>query len=400
MEKAKCKAKKCFSKFGIKFLVGTEIETTLKGINCELCDYCHICDNCPTCEHCQENMDYCSYCDPNEVRDYAIRIGIIDENQDIDICEVCQEYNLWRDIICQRCDPCTDCEYYRNPEYCPYSDEYLLENIDFNRIEKYIDRYYEDGSCGLEFPTKPFSSIAEYYKAIKTIVSVIGKENIKTTKECGGHINISWINQRTKKTWKDYKYTIAKNIMFFSDLLSYMFCSKYTYCRSQWATFPPKYHEIEEYITDKANYPLVLLKSNRIEIRFPDAVNSPNNHTLLTATLLAISFNTKMTYLNRSNFHITKEIYEDIRKYGNPLLERQINILKDKYTILKRIVKPYLIEFSRELRINLVKALDWRFKYPRYTTMAKLNFKQFSLIKNVKLSTIAMQIQRPLLAYC
>ena len=396
----------------IRYKIGTEIETTLKGFSCEDCDYCVICDNCPVCRDCQENHYYCDNCD-EEIRqrivDEALEHGYITEEEaeelkkDLDndeICDICQRFELWRDIICSRCDPCYDCEYYRNPEYCPYDDYGLPDFVDFDKIEPYIDRYYEDGSCGLEFPTKPFSSIAEYYKAIKTIVSVIGKDYIKTTDNCGGHINLSWRNIKNGKTHEDYEYLIAKNIIFFSDLLSYMFNSKYTYHRYNWSKMPKYYDEIHDFIIDKNNYPLVLLKDDRIEVRFPDAVNSPNNHTLLTAVLLAISFNVKNCYLNEKNFETTKEIYETIRHDGEKPNNEQLSILKDKYVLLRRIVKPYLKEFSYELNVDLVKALDWRFRNPRFTTMKRLNFKQFSLDKRIKLETIATTIQKPLMAFC
>lgn len=370
------------------YLIGTEVETTLKE------DI--YCDECTVCDDCERYMDYCENCDESTRRsiiDTAIREGLIDEDEidNVDICEVCQRNYLYRDVICPSCNPC---------ENCPYYDQYTIDDINISKIEPYIDGYYEDGSCGLEFPTKPFSSIAEYYKAIKTIVSVIGKDCIKTTNNCGGHINISWRNLKTNKTHEDYEYLIAKNIIFFSDLLSYIFNSKYTYHRYNWSKMPKYYDEIHDFITDKSNYPLVLLKDDRIEVRFPDAVNSPNNHTLLTAVLLAISFNVKNCYLNEKNFEKTKEIYDTIRYYGDKPNQEQLSILKDKYVLLRRIVKPYLKEFSYELNVDLVKALDWRFRNPRFTTMKRLNFKMFSMDKRIKLETIATTIQKPLMAFC
>lgn len=404
----KCNKNKNRKLFYIEYKIGTEIETTLKGFSCEDCDHCVICDDCPVCGNCQENHYYCDNCD-EEIRqrivDEALRCGYIteEEAEEInggDICDLCQRYQLWSDVICSNCDPCYDCEYYMNPEYCPLDNYGLPENIDINEIEPYIDRYYEDNSCGLEFSTKPFSSIAEYYNAIKTIVKTIGKDYIKTTDECGGHINISWKNIKTGKTHKDYEFLIAKNIIFFSDLLSYMFNSKYTYCRYEWSKMPNYYEDIDDFIISKTNYPLVLLKADRIEIRFPDAVNSPNNHTLLTAVLLAISFYTKQCFLNEKSFKVTLDIYDTIRYHGKAPNKKQLSILKDKYALLRRIVKPYLKEFSYELNVDLVKALDWRFRNPRFTTMARLNFKMFSMDKRIKLETIATTIQKPLMAFC
>ena len=416
MEGIKCKKFGNGNKNGklkyISYLIGTEIETTIEGHTCDTCDYCAICDNCPVCGDCQENRYYCDNCD-SETRENIIyrawRHGYITEEEaeelkkDLDndgICDICQRFELWRDTICPYCHPCYDCEYYRNPEYCPYDDYGLPDFVDFDKIEPYIDRYYEDGSCGLEFPTKAFDNLKDYYNAIKTIVSVIGKDYIKTTYNCGGHINISWENIKTGKTHKDYEFLIAKNIIFFSDLLSYMFNSKYTYCRYEWSKMPNYYEDIDDFIISKSNYPLVLLKTDRIEVRFPDAVNSPNNHTLLTAVLLAISFYTKQCFLNEKSFETTVDIYDTIRYHGKTPNKKQQSILKDKFILLKRIVKPYLKEFSYELNVDLVKALDWRFKNPRFTTMKRLNFKMFSMDKRIKLETIATTIQKPLMAFC
>ena len=101
----------------------------------------------------------------------------------------------------------------------------------------------------MEFVTKPFDSLKDYWKAIKAIVQTVGKENIDISERCGGHINISW--QNGNKTWVDYEKTIAQNILFFSDLLSYMFCCNETYWRNSYKEFPSYLETLENDIYDK-----------------------------------------------------------------------------------------------------------------------------------------------------
>jgi len=79
----------------LRYKIGTEIETTIEGKSCDDCDYCEICDNCPVCLNCQEHRLYCQNCDKEEIREYAIEEGYIDEDEDINICDICQEYNLY-----------------------------------------------------------------------------------------------------------------------------------------------------------------------------------------------------------------------------------------------------------------------------------------------------------------
>ena len=159
----------------------------------------------------------------------------------------------------------------------------MIDDIDIDKINPYLDNYYYDESCGMEFVTKPFSSLKDYWKAVKEIVKVVGKENISIEDRCGGHINISWINGN--KSWKDYEKTIAQNILFFSDLLSYMFCSLSTYWRYNYKEFPLHLGTLENDIYDKYN--CVHIKDYAIEVRIPDSPKDVDNHVLFSAVLLA-----------------------------------------------------------------------------------------------------------------
>ena len=92
-------------------------EAKLKA-RCELCDECKICQNCPVCRDCERNQRFCNYCYPKAKREIvfiAMEKGLI---VDIDICEICKKYKLWKEIICYGCGVCNDCKFYRNINYC------------------------------------------------------------------------------------------------------------------------------------------------------------------------------------------------------------------------------------------------------------------------------------------
>jgi len=365
-------------KYKVVYKIGTEIETTIEGRTCEACDYCEICDNCPVCLNCQEHRLYCQNCDKEEIREYAIEEGYIDEDEDINICDICQEYNLYNVIICERCQPCTDCNYFQNPEYCPHGDVYEITD----NIKQYLDDIYYDESCGMEFVTKPFTSLREYWEAVKAIVQTVGKENIDISEKCGGHINISWTNG--VKTWENYEKTIAQNILFFSDLLSYMFCSPSTYWRYDYKEFPTCIETIENDIYDKYN--CVHIKDYAIEIRIPDSPKDIDNHVLFSAILLAISLRTTKIPFDRETFSKTKEIYNKINRYGDTINKEDYAYLRDKFKLLKKFIEKPLMALSHDLGVDLMKALEYRFNNPKYeeSTDSEFDLEQFAIKHKVK----------------
>lgn len=314
----------------VRYKIGTEIETTIDGYLCNNCSYCLICDDCPVCEEC---------------------------------------YN---DNNCDNCDRCEDCDYIYSEDYCPIRDDYIL-----NKSKIYIERVYEDQSCGLEFSTKTFSSLKDYHKALKTIINEIGTENIKIRDLCGGHINISW--ECNNYSWADFDETIAQNMLYFSDLLTYMFCSKYTYYREQYKVFPQSFDDVISYIHDK--YTCVHIKDYAIEIRFPDSPKAIDNHVLLSAVLLALSFKTKEIKQFKYEFNITKQIYNKINRDGKRLTKDEKNYLRRKYKMLKKLILTEMQQFSKEMNTNLIRALDFRFKYPKteYGAKVKFRFKNFPI---------------------
>jgi len=374
----------------LMYKIGTEIETVISGYSCDSCDYCRICDNCPVCEDCVRNRYYCDSCDI-DIKQRIIEIAEengwitpdeaekLKENLDSDeICDLCQRFDIWNTVHCEHCGRCEDCQYAYNLEYCPYGDEFSVND----NIKQYLDNIYYDESCGLEFVTKPFSSLREYWEAVKAIVSEIGKENIDISERCGGHINISWTNG--SKTWENYEKTIAKNILFFSDLLSYMFCCNETHWRDTYKEFPTCIETIENDIYDKYN--CVHIKDYAIEVRIPDSPKDIDNHVLFSAVLLAISLRTTKIPFDRETFHRTKEIYEKINRHGEVIVNEDYAYLKDKFKLLKRFIEKPLKALSHDLGIDLMEALEHRFKNPKYEEIEEKDFdlKQFAIRHKVK----------------
>ena len=382
----------------IKYLIGTEIETIIQNRTCEDCSYCAICDDCPMCENCERDELYCNRCDIN-IRKQIIEIAERDElitperakklreNLDSeDVCAICQAFRVWEDIFCPNCGRCEDCQYAYNPEYCPYNDYYNINDIDIDKIDKYLQDCYYDESCGMEFVTKPFENLKDYWHAIKAIVKTVGKENIRIVDKCGGHINISW--QNGNKSWLDYDTIIASNILFFSDLLSYMFCSNNTYCRDEYKEFPYEYDNYKNDFIDK--YCCVHLKDYAIEVRIPDSPKDVDNHVLFSAVLLAISFRTTQIPFDEETFYKTKEIYEKINRYGEELSKQDKAYLKDKFKLLKKFIEKPLTVLSHDLGIDLAKALEHRFQNPKYEEVEEKDFdlSKFAIKPKVKVNVI------------
>lgn len=370
----------------LMYKIGTEIETTIEGRTCEDCSYCEICDNCPVCISCQENHYFCDACD-EEIRqrilEYAIEYELIDKDEIEDIndsllCEICLSNYIWQNVICEDCSRCNDCEYIYNPAYCPYGDEFTVND----NIKQYLNDIYYDESCGMEFVTKPFSSLKDYWKAVKEIVTVVGKENIDISEKCGGHINISWTNG--VKTWENYEKTIAQNILFFSDLLSYMFCSPSTYWRYDYKEFPSHLGTLENDIYDKYN--CVHIKDYAIEVRIPDSPKDVDNHVLFSAVLLAIAMKTYEIPFDRETFERTKEIYLKINRHGDTINKEDYTYLKDKFKLLKKFIEKPLMALSHDLGVDLMEALEHRFQNPKYeeSTDSEFDLEQFAIKTKVK----------------
>ena len=350
-----------------QYMIGTEIETILTLEN--PCEECIVCQNCSPCD----------YCDQNEIIEYARREGYINENdfennEEVDVCEICQRYELYRSVICEYCNPCENCEYY---DYKPLP--YYLSSI-----EKFLDKWYEDGSCGLELCTKAFDNIREYYQAIKEIINTVGVENIKIKERCGGHINISWTS--INYVWIDFEKPIVYNLVYFSDLLTYMHCSKYTYHRRSYKDIAKDYDGIYDSALDK--YHCIHLKDYAIEVRYPDSPKSVLDHLLLSVVNLSLSFITQQIKDYKKEYEMIYAIYTKINYDGEKLSGKEKRYLRNKFKLLIKSIKPYLRIFSRQLKIDLQKALETRIQYPRYEYGQKIKGK-------IKFSEELFKIKKP-----
>jgi len=335
------------------YLIGTEIETTIDKYPCE-----YVPENCPHCESCIENKFMCDYCDFEEIKEYIINEYNLNENETDDntICEICLKNEIYRLFICQYCEPCENCN--------GVMPMFLKE------VEDYIEDCYNDESCGLEVVTKPFNSIAKYYEALIKITEKLGTDVLNVEYYCGGHINISWKREvqtpygKTFERSQFYEKNIVKNLVYFADLLTYMFCTRETHYRYEYKQLTHKYSHI--YIASLDKYHAIHVKPYAIEIRYPDTPNSPFDHLLLSVANLCISFITHKIKDYENEYKLIYSIYSKINEYGKDLTEKQKKYLKKKFNFLIRTIRPYLKTFSLELGIDLEKALRYRINNPRY----------------------------------
>lgn len=350
-----------------KFLVGIEIETKIHP--CDFCHECQICNDCPVCRYCIRDRDYCTRCNVDEIIDYMVENEIIsgdkneikNENGEIDhekVCDLCIEHEVWREVICSDCNPCEDCEYYRNINYCPLDDYDWREVVLPEDMVNMFETAYVDGSCGLEFPTVTFSSLKQLHELLRKFVDIAGEDNLDAFHVCGGHTNISF------EGWTEREEIIKHNAWYFLDLLSYMFLNKDTWRRWEYKTAITCDSDFYE------KYSGIYIKYYAVEYRFPDSPNNPDNHVLLTAVLLGITMLPYKIGYDDDELNEVNRIYNEINDYGNFEAirkdKRAMNYLRDKLKVLIKHIRPYLKEFSKELGYDLEKALIDRFNNPQW----------------------------------
>ena len=357
---------------------GVEIETSLEGSGCESCDFCHVCDDCPVCSDCRDFTSYCERCGETE------RLDMIDlvqrfygiEATEKNICEYCDRYRLFTDVICPSCNHCDNCEYYRNPEYCDKDEyDYYLSP----EVEKYIENSYYDDSCGMEFVTKVFSNLKEFREFLKNFVDEIGEDNMSPADRCGGHFNISW------DYWEDDFPTVFNNSVYFLDLFAYMFNEPKTWRRGGYAEFPANLMETGD------KFKAIHEKAYAIEFRFPDSPRDVDNYVLMAATIISLcSIDYDITY-NKDERLKTRDIYEKIKEDGKQLNEDEKRYLIEKFKLLIRVIRKPLKQLSEELRIDLIKALHWRFSFPKYEEekhKMRINLDEFKLNTKVNVEKV------------
>jgi len=321
-----------------RFLIGTEIETCLdERKRCEDCDRCAVCDDCPPCYFCEYERNFCEYCE--------------DEDPD---CNVCLDRRLYRDFICNYCEPCSYCDYAYNPDNCPYENSDCFDTDSLPpELRKHFMDIYLDGSCGLEFCTIPFSDLKKYYNCLREFIEFIERESLSVYERCGGHINISY------PSWKMFKKQIFHNVRYFLDVLTYVFLHKDTYRRES-------YHYWADYFSDcHQKFCVIHFKDYAVEYRFPDTPYDALNHTLLSAVLISLStLKKKIRY--DLDIYETKELYKRFKNSEFHLKDHEYLFISEKFKKLIDVTKYDLKLFSKQLKINLLKALKFRFENPAH----------------------------------
>ena len=87
----------------------------------------------------------------------------------------------------------------------------------------------------------------------------------------------------------------------------------------------------------------------------------------------------------------TRDIYEKIKENGDKLNEEEKRYLSEKFKLLIRVIRKPLKQLSEELRIDLIKALHWRFSFPKYEEekhKMRINLDEFKLNTKVNVEKV------------
>ena len=200
---------------------------------------------------------------------------------------------------------------------------------------------------------------------------------------CGGHTGISWENCKSEEE----RTKAGLNVIYFADLLCYMFLSKDTHERHRGSHYA---HMCDVYFDEKgmskdwgqyaSKYSFINEKYDYYEFRFPDTPFDPDNHVLLTAVLLSLCTTEKRVYFDETQYRWIKGTYYKITSDGDfDLKERYYHKIKE----LLLIAGDELEQISEELGFDLKAALQWRFEHPAFTG-AELDLEKFPLRKEEK----------------
>jgi len=108
--------------------------------------------------------------------------------------------------------------------------------------------------------------------------------------------------------------------------------------------------------------------------------------------------------ITRDAFYETNEIYKKINYYGYELNHYDKRRLAEKFKLLKRFIEKPLKALSHDIGIDLMKALEYRFKNPKYeeSTDSEFDLEQFAIKPKVKANTnvnVTTLVQLPLTAF-
>lgn len=377
-----------------RFLIGVEVETSIYAGELEGYYWtCDQCSECYVCSYCIEDRMFCENCDTEifiEIWKYiyntlGYKVDITDHGE---ICRLCLENAVWTEFFCPNCEPTEACEYINNPDPELFDLMELIE-LDgrFDPILPYINSVEIDGSCGLEFQSKTFNNLKEYFNFLRIVYDTIDHHAMLPKYWAGGHTNISWENSNC--SWIDYDNKIAYNSLLFSPLLVYMFTDSDINERERYI----RYFDYSE------KFSPIRLKDYAIEFRLFHSIINPDNHFLGSVTALCITYITKpLTKLNDRYYKIKNLYYDLLESYNfKETYDQHKDTLELLYKELIKHIKDPLKYYSKILNIDLLSALQFRYKHPQDS------FPNFSLTKFAKskktFKPLIPHYQKTLIAY-
>ena len=230
------------------------------------------------------------------------------------------------------------------------------------------DDWYEDGSCGIEFPTPAFSNWNDFEEHMwnlkEAIYEYYGHKYFNPRYGAGGHFNVSSVD------FPYNRYNVTMAIYGFAPLMIYLFQKKWTARRDPdfryIAPFDRLLHNIDE------KYHFIHVKDYAYEIRFPDSLYNVDAYLTEAAILTGIVLTAT------AGKPVAKRL---LRYQPDYFYRRMIKDELDSMTIFKSLWKQYtkyairylnaylsdyFVIFERDTSIDLVSRLNKYVKNPKW----------------------------------
>jgi len=236
---------------------------------------------------------------------------------------------------------------------------------DIKRANDY--NYYEDGSCGYEFPTPVFDEWNKFEEHLwtlkKTIYAHYRHRYFNPSYGAGGHFNISTVN--FTRNWRNV--TVVMHA--YAPLLIYLFQKKWTARRDPEFRYMSIYINLLSNVWDK--YHFLHIKDYAYEIRFPDSLYNVDAYLTevaiisgLVLTAIAGKAVSKRLLHYQPDYFYTGMI-GDALAY-NKLKKIFSNYIKYSTTSLKAYLSEFFDIFEKDTGIDLMSKLNKYVKHPKW----------------------------------
>lgn len=227
--------------------------------------------------------------------------------------------------------------------------------------------YYEDGSCGYEFPTPAFNDWNRFEEHLwtlkKTIYAHYGHKYFNPSYGAGGHFNISTVN--FTRNWRNVTVVMYA----YAPLLIYLFQKKWTARRDPEFRYMSNYAYLLSNVWDK--YHFLHIKDYAYEIRFPDSLYNVDAYlteaailTGLVLTAIAGKVVSKRLLHYQPDYFYMGMIRDELAY--NKLTRTFNSYIKYGITSLKAYLNEFFDIFEKDTGIDLETRLNKYIKSPKW----------------------------------